>query len=142
MITIEDLKMARTLKIRVEQCEESLQRLRSAVESVTPHLSAAGGSGGTPKSDKIADYVARLDEMQRKRLDAVIEYEQKLIEIDAWIATLPEAEAKVITARYLAPFYGWQRLAMQAGYSIDGAFKVHRRALKRLEKSADCGAVK
>lgn len=135
MITVEDLKHVRQMRRQVESCEESIIRLRSAVESVTASYRETGGVKTSGTGDKIGDYVGRLDELRWQRLEMIEALEAKLLEVDVWVASLPEMEGKVIRARYLEPFYGWGRVARQVGYSLDGVYKVHRRALKRLTRA-------
>lgn len=135
MITVEDLKHVRQMRRQVESCEESILRLRSVVESVTASYRETGGVKTSGTGDKIGDYVGRLDELQWQRLEMIEVLEAKLLEVDVWVASLPEMEGKVIRARYLEPFYGWGRIARQVGYSLDGVYKVHRRALKRLPRA-------
>lgn len=135
MLTVEDLKHVKQMRRQVESCEESILRLRSAVESATASYRETGGVKTSGTGDKIADYVGRLDELQWQRLEMIEALEVKLLEVDAWVASLPEMEGKVIRARYLEPFYGWGRIAREVGYSLDGTYKVHRRALKRLPRA-------
>ena len=70
MITIDDLKNVRRQKLRVESLQERIERLRSRAEYTQQQLGECGRSD--PTRDRLAEYVAELDELERQLTGEII----------------------------------------------------------------------
>ena len=113
MITIDDLKNVRRQKLRVESLQERIERLRSRAEYTQQQLGECGRSD--PTRDRLAEYVAELDELERQLTGEMIALEKQLVTMDAELAKLPENQEKVLRLRYIAGL-GWDKVAKKARY--------------------------
>ena len=77
MITIDDLKDVRRQKLRVESLQERIERLRSRAEYTQQQLGECGRSD--PTRDRLAEYVAELDELERQLTGEMIALEKQLL---------------------------------------------------------------
>ena len=114
MITIDDLKNVRRRKLRVEALQERIERLRSRAEYNQRQLGECGRSD--PTRDRLAEYAAELDELERELTGELIELEKQQIFLDTELAKLPEIQEKVLRLRY---FEGvtWKKVAKKVAYS-------------------------
>ncbi|HPK26782.1 MAG TPA: hypothetical protein PKZ40_03470 [Anaerolineaceae bacterium] len=113
-MTIQDLQACRCIRSEIESLEERILRLRSQAERTTRQLSK------TPRGeqrDYLANYVARLDGLERQLAAKVIALEEHLAGVDRWIEQLPEQQAMVMRARYVEGLKWWQ-VAIQTSYSM------------------------
>ena len=129
-MTRETLKRIKAIRKNYERNTEAIYRLNAEITRITPQLTLAGGKGAD--RDRMAEYVARLEDLENQRRAVNIEYEALLAEVDEWVATLPVNEAEVITKRYIEEFKGWQRVAWQMHYSERMVKYLHFKALQRL----------
>ena len=114
MITIDDLKNVRRQKQRVESLQERIERLRSRAEYTQQQLGECGRSD--PTRDRLAEYVAELDGLERQLTGEMIALEKQLVFVDAELAKLPENQEKVLRLRYVEGM-GWKEVAERVGYS-------------------------
>ena len=98
-MTIDDLKNVRRQKLRVESLQERIERLRSRAEYTQQQLGECGRSD--PTRDRLAEYVAELDELERLLTGEMIALEKQLVFVDAELAKLPENQEKVLRLRYI-----------------------------------------
>ncbi len=115
----------------VKQAEEELTAIKADIlslkaSSMTEHVS------GTKESD-LADKYIKLE----KYFDAVIAEWDKLIdmriEVKAIISKIPnESQQAVLYARYIN-CKRWEVIASEMGYSWQGIFKLHGKALQAFE---------
>lgn len=88
--------------------------------------------GGADR-DKIADGVARIIDLEEEIMNRMFHLENERLRIEDEIAQLPAQQRKVITARYVDG-KSWKKVAKEASYDAKYVFKIHRAALRRLEK--------
>lgn len=113
-MTIDDLKNVRRQKLRVEALQERIERLRSRAEYNQRQLGECGRSD--PTRDRLAEYAAELDELERELTGEMIELEKQLAVVDAELAKLPENQEKVLRLRYMEGL-GWEKVARKMRYS-------------------------
>ena len=113
-MTIDDLKNVRRQKLRVEALQERIERLRSRAEYTQQQLGECGRSD--PTRDRLAEYVAELDGLERQLTGEMIALEKQLVIVDAELAKLPENQEKVLRLRYVEGM-SWRKVASQMGYS-------------------------
>lgn len=114
-MTIDDLKNVRRQKLRVEALQERIERLRSRAEYTQQQLGECGRSD--PTRDRLAEYVAELDGLERELTGEMIALEKQLVVVDAELAKLPENQEKVLRLRY-AEGLNWRKVAYLSGYSL------------------------
>ena len=112
-MTIDDLKNVRRQKLRVEALQERIERLRSCAE-YTAHMLGECGQGD-PTRDRLAEYVAELDELERDLTGEMIALEKRLVEVDAELAKLPENQEKVLRLRYIKEL-NWAQVSRRMNY--------------------------
>ena len=113
-MTIDDLKNVRRQKLRVEALQERIERLRSRAEYTQQQLGECGRSD--PTRDRLAEYVAELDELERQLTGEMIALEKQLVFVDVELAKLPENQEKVLRLRYIEGM-SWKKVAKLANYS-------------------------
>ena len=113
-MTIDDLKNVRRQKLRVVALEERIEVLRSRAEYNQRQLGDCGQSD--PTRDRLAEYAAELDELERELTGEMISLEKQLVVVDAELAKLPEILEKVLRFRYIEGLT-WEKVAEKAGYS-------------------------
>ncbi len=112
-MTIDDLKDVRRQKLRIEALQERIERLRSRAEYNQRQLGECGRSD--PTRDRLAEYAAELDELERELTGEMIELEKQLVTVDAELAKLPENQEKVLRLRYLDGLC-WERVSKKMNY--------------------------
>lgn len=113
-LTINDLKNVRRQKLRVEALQERIEQLRSRAEYTQQRLGECGRSD--PTRDRLAEYVAELDELERQLTGEMITLEKQLLVVDAELAKLPENQERVLRLRYVEGL-AWERIARKVSYS-------------------------
>lgn len=114
MLTIDDLKNVRRQKLRVAALEERIERLRSRAEYNQRQLGECGRSD--PTRDRLAEYAAELDELERELTGEMIALEKQLVFVDAELAKLPENQEKVLRLRYCEGMR-WREVSKKTHYS-------------------------
>ena len=112
-MTIDDLKNVRRQKLRIEALQERIERLRSRAEYNQRQLGEC--SRCDPTRDRLAEYAAELDELERELTGEMITLEKQLVTVDAELAKLPEKQEKVLRLRYMEGL-SWRKVALLAGY--------------------------
>lgn len=112
-LTIDDLKNVRRQKLRVEALQDRIERLRSRAEYNQRQLGEYGRSD--PTRDRLAEYVAELDGLERELTGEIIALEKQLVDVDAKLAKLPENQEQVLRLRYLNGLR-WRKIAEKTGY--------------------------
>lgn len=112
-MTIDDLKNVRRQNLRVKALQERIERLRSRAEYTQQQLGECGRSD--PTRDRLAEYVADLDELERQLTGEMIALEKQLVIVDAELAKLPENQEKVLRLRYLEGL-GWKVISGVTNY--------------------------
>ena len=112
-MTIDDLKNVRRQKLRIEALHDRIERLRSRAEYNQRQFGECGR--GDPTRDRLAEYAAELDELERELTGEMIALEKQLVLVDAELAKLPENQEKVLRLRYVEGM-GWNRVSKKVGY--------------------------
>jgi DNA-directed RNA polymerase specialized sigma24 family protein len=112
-MTIDDLKNVRRQKLRIEALQERIARLRSRAEYNQRQLGECGS--GDPTRDRLAEYAAELDELERELTGEMIALEKQLVAVDAELAKLPENQEKVLRLRCLEGL-SWERVSKKSHY--------------------------
>lgn len=128
-MTIEDLKRCRRLKNEGEDLREWIERLQSAVESVTQRLSHTPGGG--QDHDKLAQYLAKIDELRRRLLDKQVEWESLCFDVENTIDRLDPSKRQIMRLRYIHGLE-WRDVAERACYSEARCYVLHADALCEL----------
>ena len=113
-MTIDDLKNVRRQMLRVEALQERIERLRSRAEYTQQQLGECRRSD--PTRDRLAEYVAELDELERELTGEMIALEKQLVFVDAELAKLPENQEKVMRLRYVEGLR-WYEVARKTHFS-------------------------
>ena len=124
-MTIDDLKNVRRQKLRVEALQERIELLRLRAEYTQQQLGECSRSD--PTRDRLADYVAELDELERQLTGEMIALEKQLVVVDAELAKLSENQEKVLRLRYVN-CYTWNEIAKQMHYSVRTCQLNHMKA--------------
>jgi DNA-directed RNA polymerase specialized sigma24 family protein len=112
-MNIDDLKNVRQQKLRVESLQDRIEWLRSRAEYTQQQLGECGRMD--PTRDRLAEYVAELDELERQLTGEMIALEKQLVIVDAKLAKLPENQVKVLRLRYIEGFT-WKQVAKKMNY--------------------------
>lgn len=128
-MTIDDLKNVRRQELYVEALQERIERLSSRAEYNQRQLGECGRSD--PTRDRLAEYAAELDELERELTGEMIALEKQLVYVDAELAKLPENQEKVLRLRYLEGFQ-WNNVADAIGYSIRQSFRFAHKTEEEL----------
>lgn len=126
------LRRYQTAKRRVGLIQEEIQELRSSKTS--PVGLGDGMPHGSGTSD-LSGYAARWDELVRE-LEA--EKEMQMVtyrEIRQQIGMVPDpTEQEILSRRYLL-WQGWEKIAVEMGYSYRNITRLHGYALQHFEIS-------
>lgn len=128
-MTKEDLTELRRLHTARRVIEEHIDRLRASAERYSTPLSDMPHAPAW--QDPMAEYMAKLDELQRRwtEIRSEIERRGQIMEIELRILT-PE-EYRVMFMRYIDG-YGWHKIQRRMHYSERQAFRMHASALIKL----------
>ena len=130
-MTIQDLQVCRNIRGKIESLDERISRLRSQAERLSrPLTSLAGGDVG----DHLAEYAAKLDELEQQRAGQIIALEEQLQTCDDWIAMLPAQQARVMRLRYIDGL-PWKQVAREAHYGIRHCSRIHTAAIKKMSNN-------
>jgi len=127
-VTIQDLQSCKHIRAQIDSLDERIARLRSQAERLSRPLT--GVSSGDTR-DHLADYAAKLDELERQRAAQVIALEEQLQDCEDWIASLPGQQAKVMRLRYVQGL-PWKQVAENARYSMSHCKKIGTAAKREL----------
>ena len=139
MITKRDLENLRELQHRKEMLEDRRDRLRESVQRYAAPLSDMPHAPAW--KDTMAEYAAKMDDLEREIADLILEIEKKILQIEKEIDLLPANMARIIRMRY-EQCYGWKKIMRKTHYSERSVFRLHSRAIKMLgeENKADNGS--
>ena len=128
-MTIDDLKNVRRQKLRVEALKERIERLRSRAEYTQQQLGECGRSD--PTRDRLAEYAAELDELERALTGEMIELEKQLVAVDTELAKLPAERGHVLKCRFCDGM-SWKSTAYETGYSVRQAIRLAKSEWKNI----------
>ena len=120
------LDMLINAKIDVLSSLNSLATKATATLSDMPH---SPNRGGSTMEDTICKIIDLQDEINAD-IDHLVDLKR---EIKRVIDDLPDIECRVIlTKRYLC-FMTWEEIAVEAAFSIDNVYRLHRKGLSLIE---------
>ncbi len=108
-----ELQDARRKKIRIEALCERIARLRSCAECTSRQLTER--QTHDPTRDRLAEYVAELDELERKLTAEVIALEKRLCSLDTALTKLPPHHEQILRLRYCDGL-PWAEVAKRTHY--------------------------
>ena len=111
------------------------ERLRSRAEYTQQQQFGECGRSDLMR-DRLAEYVAELDELERQQTGEMIALEQQLVIVDAELAKLPENQEKVLRLRYVEGL-SWNMVGHLAGYSISHCRNINLYYSKQHTKKID-----
>ena len=126
-MTIDDLKNVRRQKLRVEALQERIERLRSRAEYNHRQLGECGRSD--PTRDRLAEYAAELDELERELTGEMIALEKRVINIESALKTLSRNKEVILRLRYFDGLC-WKMISQKTNYS-----EQHCRRIAKLDKN-------
>lgn len=134
MVSKRDLQNLRELKRRQKTVEERILHLRSSVLRTSPNLD--GLPHGGAYKDAMAEYVAKLDQLQWDMIKIETRLNEEIIRVEDAIRRLPTQQCAVIWMRYVEN-KSWNRIKNELHYERTWVFETHAKALKALMKSPD-----
>lgn len=128
-MTIRDLQTCRNIRGQIDSLDERITRLRSQAERLSRPLT---GLPGGEASDQLAEYAAKLDDLERQRTAQIIALDEQLQTCEDWIETLPTQQARVIRLRYVQGL-PWKLVAEKAKYSMNHCKKIGAAAKRKVD---------
>ncbi len=125
------IKDIRSYQDRISSLQERIVRLRSAMEITARQLTDM--PHGNNVRDRLADDMAKLDELERQLVEETISLETAVADAEKAISKLPDAEQKIMRLRYVDGF-GWRKVSKTSNYSVQHCFRLHSMALRKLRE--------
>ena len=136
MITKEELKEHIRLKQEIADLKENIEKLWLQAQSISAtRITGAPAGSGSP--DKIADNLARVDNLIQHYQQKV---ERLLIQqkrIEEAIESLPANERLLMRYRYIDGL-DWIDVAANMNYSWRHMHRIHSKILKKLKDGTQC----
>lgn len=130
MITKQDLYFIQNYPIMERDIQMELDHLREKADIQSVQLDRISVQGGA-QHDRMAEYVSRVDELEHRYMDALLNYKERYLKLVEMISTLPFRESEIIRLKYQKG-YNWKRICRETNYSESRAQQIHREALKRM----------
>lgn len=130
MLTKADLTELRRLHTSLRMIEEHIDRLRSAAERYSAPLSDMPHAAAW--KDPMAEYMAKLDELQRRWTEIRMEIEIRGQAFEVELSILSADEYRIMFMRYIEG-YGWHKIQRRMHYSDRQTFRIHAAALVKLQ---------
>ena len=100
-------------KLRVEVLQGWTERLRSRAEYNPRQIGECGRSD--PTRDRLAEYAAELDELERELTGEMIALEKQLAVLNAELAKQAENQERILRLRYVEGL-SWERVSKKSHY--------------------------
>ena len=126
----QEIERMNDLDKMIQQLERKRRELRERRMSITASISDMPKSHS--EADRMAEYVAALDEIDREYAEIIAEHEQLYVRYARAISSLMHRERRVLYLRYHECFK-WEKIARIIHYSVNGAQYIHDKALKKIE---------
>lgn len=124
------LESVRVDTIRINNLQERIARLRSAMERMTP-LPGSQPGGGSKDKDRLSTQMAKLDELERELVDRLIQLEDKLQLVEPVLDRLPPRQRVIVHMR-LVEAIPWRLVSKRTNYSERHSRRLYRRAVEKL----------
>ena len=129
ILTWLDLHQLQEMRRKKERLEYEREILRESALRVTQTISDMPHASSW--MDPMAEYAAKLDDLDRQIMDLTISIEKQILLIESIIQILPANQANVIRCRY-ENGYSWRRVARELHYTKGHCKNLHTAALKKL----------
>lgn len=103
----------RRQKLRVEVLQGWTERLRSRAEYNPRQIGECWSSD--PSRDRLAEYAAELDELERELTGEMITLEKQLVIVDSELAKQAEKQERILRLRYEEGL-SWERVSKKSHY--------------------------
>lgn len=125
-----DLERCIELHSEIQRLEDRRKKIEEAAQRITKIISSEP-KGNEPR-DKLAEYVAKLDTLDRLYAGKIIELNAlfRLIELD--LEDFPAQQRIILKLRYIDGL-PWRRVAEKSKYSEKHIFKIHEAALLKMD---------
>lgn len=118
------MEQAKDLEIRIAEIRDRMTSISSTQYDAIP--------GGHSNSDKIADTIAKLCDLEAKYIDMIGKLADEEIEINDMISKLELNEQKLIRLRYI-DCKKWEDICYVMNYSWMQIHRLHGKILAKLE---------
>ena len=136
MITKEELKEHIRLKQEIADLKENIEKLRLQAQSISAtRITGAPAGSGSP--DKIADNLARVDNLiqhYQQKIERLLIQQKRIEEA---IESLPASERLLMRYRYIDGL-DWIDVAANMNYSWRHMHRIHSKILKKLKDGTQC----
>lgn len=133
----EYLAQARELDALIDTKLDQIAKMRATMTRCTHTLSGMPGGGKRTDWTDTAARVYELEEAMNGDIDRLTALKR---EIGETIDRLSDpTQRALLHGRYLGG-WSWTKTARVIGYSVDGTFKIHRHALKKVDEILKSGS--
>jgi RNA polymerase sigma factor (sigma-70 family) len=134
---VDELRGIRGLKLDIVRYEGQIATLRSASLHVTARPQEGGK--GTPETDTIGNYVAKIAEMNETLLKKIVDCQARIMEVEEEIDKLPANYRQVLRLRYFEGM-AWKAIPKVMNYTRQHCERIHSYALEEIRnKTIKCG---
>ena len=116
----------------IRKNEEAIAKLRSRAEKMTTSYSQTMISGG--ESDRMAESVARLVDLQRDIDEYVVKTRLERQKILFYIGLLDDYQERIILEFRYVHCMKWLDIALDLNYDVRTIYRIHGRALINMAK--------
>ena len=129
---MDGLYSIRDKRQKIESLKERILRLRSAAELGTRKLQFT--PGGSPSADKMADTIARIDELERQLVGETCELEQNIETVEYLIDQLPPYQRIIMRLRYIDGLT-WRQVARRVAYDERHCKRINKQVLEKMSRN-------
>lgn len=130
MLNEYDLKRVKNAKQRIRFLQRAIRECREGMSTISSGLSEH--HGGT-RGDRMATYVAKLDELERELTRRIVELQELIAYIDRELERLDPEVAMVIRLRYLGGCT-WTKVCDELHVSESTARRLMKQGQKVIRK--------
>lgn len=127
----QEIERMNDLDKMIQQLERKRKELRERRMSITASISDMPKSHS--EADRMAEYVAALDEIDREYAEIIEEHERLYVRYARAISSLRHLERQIIKFRYESRM-PWRKIARIVHYSEQWVQELHKEALKKIEQ--------
>ena len=128
------LKRARNADRRIDEAEERVERLRARLEAGRMSQITGMPRGGSEDWTDTADRLIELEKRVNARVRDLVRLKQAALDA---IDRVDEAPLREVLELYYLDGYSWEQVAARVGKDIRWVFKLHGKALQRIEVPED-----
>lgn len=128
------LRRARNADRRIDEAEERVERLRARLEAGRMSQITGMPRGGSEDWTDTADRLIELEKRVNARVRDMVRLKQAAMDA---IDRVDEAPLREVLELYYLDGYSWEQVAARVGKDIRWVFKLHGKALQRIEVPED-----